>query len=487
MRKNKNPLSLFITDNGAALFGGKLKKDTGSTVYGQISFPKNIIDNGYIKEPEILLNKLKEMWKEYDIKPKFIRLVIQDQNVLVREFEVSKSDLEKSSIDDYLYNQIGKSFHVPFAKPIISYQIADENPFRYIFTLYIADENLLNDYYDVIECLGVKDVIFDLAISALMELVTDEIKLKDENALIVSLYDRLFSLQIIEKNRLIFGVIEECDGKQESFLEMVSNYIERIANYYQYNLRKGKDKITKTIVFNLNDYLDSLEVKTKIFDDLKYLNIKLFHSDIIDGIFENLPKGSLVAYGSNVFLQRRLKDKKIIDFKLHRINKLRLLGYYIFVLAVTIFASISLIYIPFHQQRENILDKTYDIEAKTYQLNLLNNYINQQSENNTFNIYIDTFEEILLQQESIPLDYFSNLLEVLPETLVITDYGFDVLNKQISLVLSGQDTISIINFILDIYERFGISISSIDNQWIDGFPEYNFITSSVCEVIINYA
>ncbi len=487
MAKNKGPLSIFITDNGIAIFGGNVKKQIDNSYYDQKSIPVGVVENGYIKEPEILLSNLKAMWKETKVKPKFVRLVIQDQNVLIREFSISKKDLDKKTIEEYFYAQIGHRFNVPFAKPIISYQIKSENKDELQVLLYIADENLLQDYYDVMERLGIKDVIFDLAISAILEIADEDYDLHNENAMIVSLYDRLLSIQIIEKNKLIFGAIEECEGKTEQFLEMTSVYIERIANYYQFNLRKGKEKITKTLVFNLNDYLDSAIIRKTILPELVHLNINMYSTAVIEHSFTNLPKGGLVAFASNQILLSRQKDKKIIDFKLNRMNRLRLIGYYIFVLALGIFASISLIYIPYTQNRDLIFEQSYHNEALEYQIDILNENQNGSSSISNQEL-INAYDLISAYQQDLPVNQFLDLKSILPNNLDITDYSFNVLDKEINIFLSGDSTNDIINYLLAVYENYGI-VESTPNaaRWITVTPSYNFITDTVCEVIITYA
>ncbi len=487
LAKNKGPLCIFITDNGIAIFGGNVKKQIENSCYDQKSLPVGVVENGYIKEPEVLLSNLKAMWKETKVKPKFVRLVIQDQNVLIREFSISKKELDKKTIDEYFYAQIGHRFKVPFVKPIISYQIKSESKDELQVLLYIADENLLQDYYDVMEKLGIKDVVFDLAISAILEIADEDYDLHNENAMIVSLYDKLLSIQIVEKNKLIFGAIEEYEGKTEQFLEMTSIYMERIANYYQFNLRKGKEKITKTIVFNLNDYLDSGIIKKTIFPELTHLNISMYSTAVIEHSFTNLPKGGLVAFASNQILLSRQKDKKIIDFKLNRINRLRLIGYYIFVLALGIFASVSLIYIPYNQNRDLILEQSYHNEALIYQIDLLNDHQNGASSVPNQEL-INAYDLILAYQQDLPVNQFLDLQSVLPNNIDITDYSFNVIDKEITIFISGDNTNDIINYLLALYETFGIVESNPNpSRWITTTPSYNFITGTVCEVIIHYA
>lgn len=487
MSRNKKPLSIFITDNGIAIFGGSVNKNQEKIVYGQQSLPVGVIENGYIKEPEILLENLKAMWKTYSIKPKFIRFVIQDQNVLVREFQIEKKALEKDTIKEYFHKQIDDKFHVPFEKPNISYQIKSETETVITALLYISDDNLLQDYQDVMERLGVKDVIFDLAITALLEIADEDYDLNHENAMIITLYDKQISIQIVENNQLIFGIIEECEDNRSHYAEKIETYCERVANYYKYNMRKGKKEITKSIFFNLNDFIKSIEIKNNLIPLLNNLNAKLFSMDSFDEIFSDLPKGSLVAYASNQILLNREKGKKIVDFKLNRINKLKQYGYYIAIIALAIFSAISIIYIPFNQNREAIIEQEYINEALTSGLDLLESNEDEPLQNINQS-YLSTYELVDNYQNNLPLSEFSDIETLLPSNIEIVDIQFIVQEQQIIIVISGENTIDCLNYILLLYEEFGISSDNPDdNQWIVNQPRHNIISAATVEVIIDYA
>ena len=487
MAKNKKPLSIFITDNGVAIFGGSIEKNRDKIIYDQQSLPVGVIENGYIKEPEILLENLKEMWKSNKIKPKFIRFVLQDQNVLVREFEIEKKVLEKKSIEDYFRNQIGDKFHVPFEKPILSYQIKNETETTITVLLYISDDNLLQDYQDVMERLGVKDIIFDLAVSALLEVADEDYDINHQNAMIITLYDRQVSIQIIEDNQLIFGIIEECDDSNANYADKIEIYSERVANYYRYNLRKGKKEITKTIFFNLNDFVQTKEIKKDLIPRLDNLNAKLFKLEILTDIFDDLPKGSLVAYASNQILLNREKGEKIIDFQLNRINKLKQYGYYIIVIALAVFSAISIVYIPYSQNRDTILEQQYINEALSSGLDMLENE-NNQTNLNLDQSYINSYNIISDYQNDFPLKEFEDIQTIKPSNINILDINFNVQEKQISLIIKGDSTIDCLNYIILLYEEYGISTSNLnDNQWILNQPTYNIVSNSTVEVTIDYA
>ncbi len=483
MAKNKNPLGLFITDNGIAFFGGMIGDE--HLVYGQENLSFGVIDNGYIKEPEHLLQQLKLIWKTHHIKPKYVRLVVQDQNVLVREFIIQKVDLKNKTIDEYFQDKLGKDFHVPFNKSILSHQIKKEDDKTFTVSLYIADENLLQDYYDVLEKLGVKDVIFDLAVSALMEIADKTENFYNENIMMVSLYDNQMSIQIVEKDQLVFGIIEECEGQKDDLYKKFEIICERVANYFQFNMRKGKEKITKTIVFNLNETIEYHDIINKMIPSIKDLNPKLFSIETYNDFFNSISKGIVVPYASNEIILYRKKDKKIIDFTLNRMNPLKTYGYYIFVLAIALFTLVSIIYIPYMANRKAVLEQEYINQALVVKRDDLKNSINDDLFTDRL---INVYEDILLQQNHLPVNQYEDLTSVLPVNITMIDFSFNVQEKTMTIVIEASSTRAGLDYIIDIYERFGIQDNNDnDDAWITNQPIETILSEGMIEVVINYA
>jgi type IV pilus assembly protein PilM len=482
MAKNKNPIGVFITDNGVAFFGGVIHDE--KAIFGQEKLPYGTISNGYIKEPEVLLDYLKATWKKNEIKPKFIRLVLQDQNVLVREFTIDKKDIEKISIEDYFIKQIGKDFHVPFDRVILSHQVKSETKDKLTILLFIADENLLQDYYDVFEKLGIKDIVFDLAVSALMEVAKDQFDYFHKNVLMVGIYDNQLSIQIVENDKLVFGMIEECEGKQEALYKKFEIITERVANYYQYNMRKGKRQIDTTIVFNLNDNLDNDIVKQKLLPSIKDLNPKFFSFKQHKDIFETGPKGIMVAYASNEILLHREKEEKIIDFNLERLNPLKYYSSYVFVAALAIFALVSIIYLPYSTQRKQIIEQENINQVLEYQRDSLQSSLNDETYTNA---YTDLYIDILTYQEFLPIDEYLDLVSILPNGVDIIDVEFLSQDKQIIIILQADTTNECLDYILDIYENYGTFEEVSGQKWMISQPEENVISSGLVEVVIDYA
>jgi hypothetical protein len=157
-------------------------------------------------------------------------------------------------------------------------------------------------------------------------------------------------------------------------------------------------------------------------------------------------------------------------------------------LTITIFASISLLYIPYNQSRDQINDQRYRNETLEYQIDRLQNYIDNQQDSQTNSSLVSAYNLIESKQDDMPIDYFLDLVDILPGTITITDYEFNVLEKSMKVTITSDDTEELINYILEVHERFKIGEDNINqNQWITIMPDTVFLTGNVCEVTIYYA
>ena len=99
MFTKSSDFSVFFTDDYVSFF--ELAPFLDQSRYGQVKLDTGIIENGYIKEPEALLNVLQHLFKQYEIKPRKITHIIHDQNILIRDINNSKALLGKKSVDEY--------------------------------------------------------------------------------------------------------------------------------------------------------------------------------------------------------------------------------------------------------------------------------------------------------------------------------------------------------------------------------------------------
>ncbi|HBY65841.1 MAG TPA: hypothetical protein DEG42_05640, partial [Acholeplasmataceae bacterium] len=194
----RSEISMLVTDESIGFY--QYVNVPNKSKSGYIELEKGIVEYGYIKDPSLFLNKLKTLFKTYQIKPNRIELIVHDQNLLVREIEISKDVLLRKSIDQYLSEQQDKAVHFPFEKPTFSHYIKSNNEHSLSVLVLVADESLLQDYHDVFDRVGVKEVTFDLSSLSLYQLYTAKTKNQLKNAMLVSIYERMLTIQIVDGN-----------------------------------------------------------------------------------------------------------------------------------------------------------------------------------------------------------------------------------------------------------------------------------------------
>ena len=123
-----------------------------------------------------------------------------------------------------------------------------------------------------------------------------------------------------------------------------------------------------------------------------------------------------------------------------------------------------------------------------YQIDRLQNYIDNQQDSQTNSSLVSAYNLIESKQDDMPIDYFLDLVDVLPTTITMTDYEFNIIEKSMKITITSEQTEELINYILEVNERFRIAEDNINqNQWITVMPDTVFLTGNVCEVTIYYA
>lgn len=315
---NNVELNISINDEGI----GFVEKEPGMTEvgnYSEIRLPKGVIKNGYIKEPEILLEKLKTIFKNFKIKSKNVRWIISEQNAILRDITISKDDIQGKSVEDYIKSQIGKTLHFPFKKPIFHHFVKEEKTDQLRIILYILDENMLHDYLDVFDRLHVRNVSFEMPALALFRLYYQENEDKSEEAaakkrssdineedlidglMVYQMFDSMFSLTVFEKEFPVFSLMDDVEDGSRIY-ETTEQYIFRIANYYKFNLNDGKKQINKIVVFNLTSNKTNDDVRTELDVRLKGLNYEVFDMNKKSEYYEKiLPTSCYVALAASLY------------------------------------------------------------------------------------------------------------------------------------------------------------------------------------------
>ncbi|MFH1693742.1 MAG: hypothetical protein ABH890_05610 [Bacillota bacterium] len=480
----KGEANIFITDESIGIYQHSISKNNLS-VNKIVELEKHIIENGYIVEPETLLLKLKTLFKQNDIKPKSINMVIHDQNLLIRELVIKKENLLKKSILNYLHDQTGKSIHFPFDEANISYYTKTEDELTVTVVVAITDENLLQDYHDIFDRLGVKSVSFNIAPSVLYRLYETETQNHFDQAMIVSVFNNMITIHVLENGVPVFGMIEDYEDTTTQYVDMIENYIERVSNYYRYNIKKGEISISNILVFNFSNHMTNKHLKSKLKPELENLNLVVYESKKTGIANDELTENCIMAYAAGVVQSKN--QEKPFNLSVERIKRINQYANYLMVLSFAIFSAVALIYIPF-------LTLSEDINIQTNINNILQNQLDAlQADTPEIPTYSDLQRDYsnsydyLFDQVDRTSGYFEDLLSHLDGSLEVISYSFDANDNEINILISATSEAELYEYLIVIYEAYGLNGEADSTHWMTAQPQRRFISSLLMEVTIQYA
>ena len=336
----KNRLFLFITDE--MIYYVLRNKSNKILVCSEEALPEGVIVNADVENPLELYNILKRIMEKNKMKVGRVSFIIHEENILIRKLSVKKSELTGKSIYDHIKKQIGDTIHFPFERPVYDIHIEKETEEGYEVVIFITDEDVLQDYLDVLEKLWISNVDFDTSLVALYRLynhkrvdckpnaskkailpedsnvaVDDDLEQgkriaivggqlcseeskTDEGLMLVSLYNNNVSLLIYDGKYPVFSLIEDVDSK-ENYCEFVANYIDRISNYYSYNMHKGKKEIENIELFNFTTGEIYEIIQEKIQSCVERENMSFFKFDEVTYEYsKDIPSGCHIPLAAGI-------------------------------------------------------------------------------------------------------------------------------------------------------------------------------------------
>lgn len=481
---SRHEVSIFISDSQIGFFQ-YLPNETYKSKFGTAEIDPGIIENGYIKDPEVLLFNLKTLFKTHQIKPRKLRMVIHDQNILIRQITIPQEDLKEQSISDYVKNEKGKTIHFPFTNAAVTHMVRSEDEHEVKIIAIIADDDLLQDYHDVFDRLGVKQVRYDLSSSALYHTYLKNSKKEFSTGMFVSLFDGFFVIQIIENHLPIFSMTEEYTGQIQGYYDIVSNYIERIANYYRFNMRKNTASIKDVILYDFAETIDKNDIKRDIIDHLTQFNMEIFSAVEQNPVLKDMPKLSLMAFASGISEELAHDDK--VEFKVQRRSKKVLYANYVFVLTFAVITALFLFYVPYLDMEQQIIVQQNKNNALQNQLEGLLREVPESKEWSDLEIdYSEAYDRIGITRVS-PSQYYDDLWLLLNDDIILKDFKYDTGTKTITLLIRSDVEVNLFEYALAIYEDYGTLGDPTMSRWMVSKPQTKMLNESIMEVKITHA
>ncbi|MBU0996476.1 MAG: pilus assembly protein PilM [Firmicutes bacterium] len=312
MSKNNVLWSVFFSSQGISYTIGSPSEDKEQPM-GYVPFEPEAIKKGYIRRPKEIQAILKAIKTENRLENDTVQIVLGEENLLFKKISIEKSILKIKDMRDYIQSQLGTSIHFPFDSPTFDYYVIDETDDFYNVLVSIADSNLVEDYVDMFESIHTYKIKFDNSYMATYRLFynyhsqIDRIIPAQEDYFIpqttgqmfVSLYHNSLTISIFDQMIPVFTMLEVLEDSD--FSDMVTQYIERIANYYQYNIHKGLNRINHIEIFDYNTCQQPSSIRQGLKKQLTDFKFAFFDFSLIKDYKDELcHKGYFMALAASL-------------------------------------------------------------------------------------------------------------------------------------------------------------------------------------------
>lgn len=474
----KQITAIFITDHKISLFHDE-HKNKKPPRFGSIELDEGTLKDGRIMDPYGLKASFQKLFKSTKVHPKKVKLIIHDSSVLIRQLVIQKSALKGDSFDDYLENAIGTAIKHPFHRAAFSYTIIKETEESYTMLIILADEVVLHHYHDVLNSLSIFDIQMEMTMVTLYAYCLSQKDHQPQHLMQVVVFDREFTISIIEKGIPVFLMTEELENHA---IDRVLVFMERILNYFRYNMNKGEKTVTETVIFNFSAHIDDRTIERDVMSELTEFNATLMKWP------DDLPtsNGQLndirLPYAS-------LKGKSHADIapiKLNRLSTRLRLASFFFVMAFTVFSITVLIYIPFHLASEKLTEQqqiNQTLEAYYLRMNRIEN----QDEDALIERYREAYDFLDVQTVT-QLDKWLNQLVSFTSDVRLETIHVNQRTHTITILIQAESQHKLEEYVLMVYETHGIINGQVtEERWIAQPPSFIMKSTFVMEVRIVYA
>lgn len=256
---------------------------------GKVTLKSGIIVNGRITDEKLLTNILGTMFKKNRLVSKFVRLIIPDNNIVIKKLTVPKF-LKTNDLKSYLKLELEESLQIlPYKDPILDvkeYKVYDDRDDKDII-IFTTSEEIITAYLRVIQKHGKAVIGSHISPVLTRRLYLDSKKIRstsEKHVMFAQLRENTNILTVFDDELPVLSLrdtfeIDELD--EEDYLNQIIDMIERVVHFYKYQFSDGQDvekiiiyselRMTPELQMELKDKVD-LDVEFIVHRDLKHSN-----------------------------------------------------------------------------------------------------------------------------------------------------------------------------------------------------------------------
>jgi type IV pilus assembly protein PilM len=184
-----------------------LNKKKGRTLskFGMVEIAPGLIEDGAVKDPEIVAETIRDLFKSYNVKESNIAISIGGYSVIVKKINVQ--NMEEEQLQETI--QFEAEQYIPFDINDVNldFQIlgeSEQNPNQMNVLLVAAKKEMINDYVNLTQMAGLTPCIIDVDAFALQNIFEINYEIENANVALIDIGASKTSLNILKGDNSVF-------------------------------------------------------------------------------------------------------------------------------------------------------------------------------------------------------------------------------------------------------------------------------------------
>lgn len=295
--KGKGRINFIIKDHVIRYLDGNKTDLTSVRAVGEKYLPEGIIVEGKIRDRDQLHQILEECVSKWGLKNREVQFIVPDSVVVVRNLQIPK-EIHRSELKGYLYMELGTSIHLPIENPIFDAEVVGLQGDQQEVLLFAAPESLISSYSSLLEEVKLIPVAADISPLSLYRLYFSYYQpTTNDHTLCIQFDIQAVNVSIFREHKLLLmrhlpmesdtkmwkivkdGIGNETllwSGSEDHMASQIQDImveIERVIDYYRFNLTQGSGDITR--IFLTGDHPQLVDIFRSL-NDLSEVNVDFF-------------------------------------------------------------------------------------------------------------------------------------------------------------------------------------------------------------------
>ncbi len=173
--------------------------------FGTIDIAPGLIEEGVVKDPEIVAESIRELFKTNNVKEQNVAISIGGYSVIVKKINVQS--MSEEELQDTIHFEAEQYIPFDIADVNLDFQILGEsenNPNQMSVMLVAAKKEMIDDYIHLVQLSGLNPCIIDVDAFALQNIFELNYGIQDEGVALIDIGASKTSLNILKDDVSVF-------------------------------------------------------------------------------------------------------------------------------------------------------------------------------------------------------------------------------------------------------------------------------------------